>query len=42
MSYKHIRGLDSDVLKNISKRYEYFLGWLASILDKGTYMLIYS
>ena len=38
LSHKRIRGLDSQVLKNISKGYEYFSGWLTSILDKGNYI----
>ena len=35
LSHERIRNLDSEVLKNISKGYEYFSGWLTSILDKG-------
>ena len=35
LSHERIRSMDSEVLKNISKRYEYFSGWLTSILDKG-------
>ena len=38
LSHERIRSLDSLVLKNISKGYEYFCGWLASILDKGSYI----
>ena len=38
LSHECIRGLDSQVLKNISKGYEYFSGWLTSILDKGKYI----
>lgn len=40
LSHERIRSLDSDVLRNISKGYEYFSGWLTSILDKGSYMFI--
>ena len=38
LSHERIRGLDCQVLKNISKGYEYFSGWLTSILDKGNYI----
>lgn len=41
LSHERIRSLDSDVLRNISKGYEYFSGWLTSILDKGSYMFIF-
>jgi len=41
LSHERIRALDSQVLKNISKGYEHFSGWLTSILDKGEYIAIH-
>ena len=35
LSHDRIRSMDCDTMKNINKGFEYFSGWLNSILDKG-------
>ena len=35
LSHDCIRSMDCDTMKNINKGFEYFSGWLNSILDKG-------
>ena len=41
LSHDQIKSLDSKVLQNITKGYDYFSGWLTSILKKGTAILWY-
>ena len=39
LSHARIRNLDSEIIKNITKGYDYFSGWLTSILNEGNILL---
>ena len=41
LSHDRIRNLDSEILQNITKGYDYFSGWLTSILKEGTVLIRY-
>ena len=41
LSHGRIRNLDSEILQNIAKGYDYFSGWLTSILKEGTVLILY-
>lgn len=37
LSHGRVRSLEADIIKNIDKGFQYFTGWIDSILDKGTH-----
>lgn len=39
LSHDRIRGINSDIIKNINKGYHYFSGWLTDLIEHGMYML---
>jgi len=41
LSHDRIRNLESAILQNITKGYDYFSGWLTSLLKEGTALLLY-
>ena len=41
LSHDRIRNLESEILQNITKGYDYFSGWLTSLLKEGTALLLY-
>lgn len=38
LSHDRIRGINSDIIKNINKGYHYFSGWLTDLIEHGMYM----
>jgi len=41
LSHDCIRNLESEVLQNITKGYDYFSGWLTSLVKEGTALILY-